>query len=68
MLSDGEHIVNAEQVSKMGGGATDPGHNFFEEFLSMVDSMDRDTAVTFANLILMVGELLIEEQPRIEEE
>lgn len=68
MLSEGEFVINAEQVSKLGGGATDPGHRFFEELMAMIDAMDRDTAVEFSNNILITGELLLDEQPSIESE
>jgi hypothetical protein len=68
MLSEGEYVVNAEQVSKLGGGATDPGLRFLEEVFALVNNMDRETAVAFAENILMTGELLLEEQPEITEE
>jgi hypothetical protein len=68
MLSEGEFVVNAEQVSKLGGGATDPGLNFLEEIFGLIDAMDRETAASFAENILITGELLLEEQPRIEKE
>lgn len=68
MLSEGEFVINAEQVSKLGGGATDPGLRMIEEIFTLVDAMDRDSAVQFAENILMTGELLLEEQPTINEE
>ena len=68
MLSEGEYIVNAEQVSKLGGGATDPGLSVLEEVFQLIDAMDRDTAVAFAETILVTGELLLDEQPDISPE
>ena len=68
LLSEGEYVINAEQVSKLGGGATDPGLNFLEDIFALVDQMDRETAVAFAEIVLNSGELLLEEQPDIREE
>lgn len=67
-LSIGEFVINAEQVSKLGGGATDPGFKFLEELVTLIDRMDRDSAVSFAENALLLGELLIEEQPDVREE
>ena len=68
MLSEGEFIANAEQVSKLGGGATDPGLRFLEQMFDVVDAMDRETAVAFAEQVLITGELLLDNQPSITEE
>ena len=68
MLSEGEFVINAEQVSKLGGGATDPGIKFLEQLMGIVDSMDRETAVLFSDSVALMGETLLDEQPKIEEE
>ena len=68
MLSEGEYVVNAEQVSKFGGGATEPGLRFLEQLFEMVNTMDRDTAASFADNTLIMAELLLDEQPSIAEE
>lgn len=61
-LSEGEYVIRADVVSKLGGGATDPGVRFLDEFMKYVDSMDRDSAVKFADMVRMSAETVLDEQ------
>lgn len=67
LLSEGEFVIKADVVSKLGGGATDPGVRFLDEFQKLVSQMDRDSAVTFAEMVLTQAELLLDDQPKIED-
>lgn len=67
-LSDGEFVIKANTVSNVGGGATNGGFDFFEQFVSIIDQLDRESAQAFAESVLVLGEVFAEEQPKIDEE
>lgn len=64
-LSEGEYVIKADVVSKLGGGATDPGVRFFDEFMKYVDKMDREAAVKFSEMVKMSAETVLDEQVQI---
>jgi len=51
-LSEGEYIIRADVVSALGGGATDPGHEFLDKFQEGVLSISREDASLLAQSIL----------------
>ena len=66
-LSEGEFVIKANTVSNLGGGATDPGAKFLDEFVKIVDQMDTETATTFAQTIEMLGKTLLTEMPSVKD-
>lgn len=66
-LSEGEFVINAEVVSKAGGGATDPGMAFFDTLQAMFSKMDRFQASEFADMVIILGEEVLS-QSTVEEE
>lgn len=62
-LSEGEYVIKAVTVSNLGGGATDPGAKFLDEFVKIIDQMDTETATTYAQVIEMLGKTLLTEMP-----
>lgn len=66
-LSEGEYVLRADTVSKLGGGATDPGAKFLDELVKILDKMDTESATTFAQTVLMLGSSLVLEQPSTSE-
>lgn len=67
-LSDGEYVIKADIVSKIGGGSTNPGFDFFDEFVNIVAKLDRELAADFAEAVLVLAEVYLEEQPQIDED
>lgn len=66
-LSEGEYVIRADAVSNLGGGATDPGAQFLDELVKLVLTMDRETAATFADTVLQLGQIALDTQPKIED-
>lgn len=66
-LSAGEYVIRADVVSNLGGGATQGGVAFLDQFMQLIGQMDRDTASTYADTILEVGQIYLDKQPKIEE-
>lgn len=62
-LSEGEYVIKAVTVSKLGGGATDPGAKFLDELVKIIDQMDTETATTFSQVVEMLGKTLLTEMP-----
>lgn len=67
-LSVGEFVVKADTVSKLGGGATDPGVAFLTALTELVDSMDRFTASSFSEIVIDLGQRMISQDTPSEEE
>lgn len=67
-LSDGEFVMKADIVSNIGGGSTNPGFDFFDKFVNIIAQLDRELAAEYAEAILTLGEVYLEEQPQIDEE
>lgn len=66
-LSEGEYVIKAVTVSKLGGGATDPGAKFLDSLVKIIDEMDPETATTFAQTVEMLGQTLLTEMPSTRE-
>lgn len=66
-LSDGEYVLTAEVVSKLGGGSTDAGAEFLDQFMELVGNMENDAASTLAETILTMAETMLDENPKIED-
>jgi hypothetical protein len=67
-LSEGEYVIRADAVSKLGGGATDPGVKVLDALVQMLLVMDRDTAAMYADIILETGKLALDTKPKIEDD
>lgn len=57
-LSDGEYVVRADVVAALGGGSSDAGARFFDQFSDKVLKMNRDQAIMLAEVILESAEQL----------
>lgn len=55
-LSDGEFVITAEVVKKLGGGDEAAGFEFLDTFMALVAEMDDKQAGEYAQLVEMVGQ------------
>jgi hypothetical protein len=51
-LSDGEFVITANAVSNIGGGSTEAGFSFFDEFMAGIEGMEADDAEEFGQIVL----------------
>lgn len=66
-LSDGEYVLTAEVVSKLGGGSTDAGAQILDQFMEIIMGMEADDASVFSEAMLSMAQTIVDETPKIED-
>lgn len=57
-LSDGEYVITAAAVYNAGGGNTEAGFAFFDEFMAVLERMNPNQAAEFAELTLEIANVI----------